>query len=473
MRFFFIFLIIFSFIGFTLAEESCLTQTCNSDSETLILGQVSYYCDIIEGVFCTKKSSGESCLNDFECVSPYSCLGEICTGEFNSIVNGYNFIAELLPGYCPAYEDESHTYFCSNSSIVSNAFKLINKTCKDNYFCFKCNSSAYTYNSNLNICTKGACESTPGQFCLNSSVSNSSVEEGYYCSNNKQCFSCDSNFDWNSTLSQCILRECTSSPGCMNITNLTNGQIVQNRRCDIGSCFICKSGYKWDVNTSLCALSSNSISTIMVKVAVSASDLTAGKYNSLGINDRVSLSFAGRTYYFDLVGIDASKISFEIYPTFSNQVLSSGSNRGFDFDNDGTYDLRISYAGIVSGNANVSLQYISEFYATQTPEVITTQTPPIPIPGDQVPSTAIDSSNSKIWIFSIIGFIIVLLLIVLFFFLLKNNTVSRSSSAGPANSASPQQRPPIAPGNAPMGYPAGGYRPMPVRPAMPQNPQFR
>jgi len=473
MRFFFILLFIFSFIGFTLAEESCLTQTCNSDSEVFILGQISYYCNVIEGVFCTAKQSGESCLNDFECVSPYSCLGEICTGEFNSIVKGYDFIAELLPGYCPAYEDESHTYFCSNSTSISNAFQLANKTCKDNYFCFKCNSSAYTYNSTLNTCTKGACESTSGQFCLNASVSNSSEKDGYYCSDDKKCFSCDSNFDWNSNLSQCILRACTSSPGCMNITNLTNGQLVENRRCDVGSCFICKTGYLWNVNTSSCVLSSGSISTTMVKVAVSASDLAAGNYNLLGLNDRVSLSFAGRTYYFDLLGIDSSKISFEIYPTFSDQVLSAGSNRGFDFDNDGTYDLRISYAGIVSGNANVSLQYISEFYATQTPEVITTNAPQTEVPVDQVPSTAIDSSKSNIWIFLLIGFIIVLLILILFFFLVKNGNPSKPSSTRPTNSAPQQQRPPMAPGNAPMSYPVGGYRPLPPRPAMPQNPQFR
>jgi hypothetical protein len=474
MRFSFIILLFVFTFGFVIAEESCLTQTCNSDNETLTVGQISYYCNVLEGVFCTAKQSGESCLNDFECVSPYSCLGEICTGEFNSIVNGYNLIAELLPGYCPAYEDESRTYFCSNSTNVSNAFMLANKNCTANYNCFKCNGTAYTYNSTLNICTKGNCESTTGQFCLNASVLNSSEKEGYYCSNNKKCFSCDSNFDWNINLSQCILRPCTSSPGCMNITNLTNGQLVENRRCDVGSCFICKTGYAWNANTSSCVLSSGSISTTMVKVPVSASDLAAGKYNLLGLNDRVSLSFAGRTYYFDLLGIDSSKISFEIYPTFSDQILSSGSNRGFDFDNDGTYDLRISYAGIASGNANVSLQYISEFYATQTPEVITTNTPQTSVPVDQVPSTAVDSSKSNIWIFLIIGFIIILLIIILFFFLVKNGNPSKPSSTRPTNPAPQQQRPPMAPGNAPVAnYPVGGYRPMPPRPVMPQNPQFR
>lgn len=470
-----LFLIGFVFACDTGCENSQDLSKCYNYGDVEKIGNLFFFCDSETDALSKPRENGAECVNNFECSVGY-CVSEVCNGYYADIIQVNAVLSESAPGLCPEFEDTTGTYFCSDSLFVANAAQLTAKTCDSTSYCFKCNSSAYTYNSTLNICTKGLCDVTPGQFCLNASVSNSSEKEGYYCSNNKKCFSCDSNFDWNSTLSQCILRPCTNSPGCMNITNLTNGQIIENRRCDVGSCFVCKSGYSWNANTSMCVLSSNSTSIPMVKVAVSSSDLAAGTYNSLSINDRVSLSFAGRTYYFDLLGIDYSKITFEIYPTFSNQILSSGSSRGFDFDNDGTYDLKIIYAGVVSGNANVSLKYVSEPYATQTPEVITTtnNTPVVPIAPS--PSTATDSSFTKnIWIFIVIGIFVILLFILLFVYLLRKNTASKPDLAGSSsNNPAPQQpMPPVMPGNAPRGYPIGGYRPLPPRPSMPQNPIFR
>jgi len=471
MKTYLFFLSVLFFISFVFAcDTGCKNDQnpskCYEFGDVEKIGNIFHFCDSETDSLIQTKKNGDLCVNNFECSIGY-CVSGVCNGYYADVIDVNEIFSQESEGLCPEYYDRTNTYFCSNSVNVSNAIKLNSKLCKEGYSCFKCNGSVYTYNSLLNICTKGLCESTSGQFCSNVTILNSSEEEGYYCSDNKKCFSCDSNYDWNNTLSQCIMRSCTSSPGCMNITNLTNGQILENRRCSIGSCFTCKSGYRWNVNTSLCVLSSGSISTTMVKVAVSSSDLAAGTYNSLGLNDRVSLSFAGRNYYFDLIGVDASNILFEIYPIYSNQILSSGSSRGFDLDSDGTYDLKVIYSGLVSGNANVSLKYVSEPYSLSSSEVVGTTSfqPSEPVSPSSSSITPKHEDESNIWIFVVIGVFIVLLFILLFVYLLRKNTSSKSSLG--SSSAPSQPRPPVAPSNVPNGYPVGGYRPLPVRPAQP------
>lgn len=467
-----------SFVS-AICENGCEDEFggCYSYGETVTVSLISKYCDVDEAgnyVLLDRKSTG-ACLNDFECVEDYNCLSGSCTRAVTNLLDQYYSGLFLdIPGLCFAPK-----LFCSNTSGLANAKNLSVKNCSfegSGYFCYTCNEG-YSYNNALDICTKGLCEDTGGQFCMNRTLANSSEEEGYYCVSPKKCYTCDDNFIWNSTLSQCVLKSCTSSPGCMNITNLTNGRLVENRLCDEGSCFTCNAGYKWDVSSSRCILSSIGSSGSSNLASVSESDLIVGAYNLIGLNEGVSFTFAGLSFSFKLFGIDSSKISFEIHPTFLNQVLTSGKSNNFDLDSDGVYDFKVRYAGVSSGNANISLQFISEPYVSNEPAKITDIIDNNPIPLNQQSSTDVEDPENKniTWALIGIGIVFVLLLILLIVYLILRKKKSKSSSQNPVNPVSQQPRPPVAPSNSHVNYPVGGYRPVPSvqqRPVVSQNPNI-
>lgn len=483
----------FVFACDTGCENSQNISKCYNYGDSEKIGNIFFFCDSEVDAFSEAKENGAECVNNFECSIGY-CVSGICNGYYADIIQVNDVLSESAPGLCPEFEDTTGTYFCSDSLFVANAVQLTTKTCGIGSYCFKCNSSAYTYNSVLDVCTKGMCEATEGQFCMNNTISNSTEKEGYSCLDSKKCYSCDEDFYWNNSLSKCIMNPCTSSPGCMNISNLTNGQIVENRLCNVGTCFVCKSGYKWNLTVSSCVLSSTGGSTSWSSVSFSSSELSTDTYKSMSAGDRVMFSFTGKNYYFGLYGAD-TRISFSISPdssftvsTIKNQIMYIGESRPYDLNSDGTYDFRVSLKNISNGDANISLKIVSEPYASGASNSGSEIDYNVP-DGSNTDSSFDSSSNSgteidlgtspvtesfiekNLWLIMMVVILVIILIILLVVYLMNQKT--KPSSSATTNPVSVQQRPPVMPGNAPMGYPVGGYRPLPQRPVMPQNPQVR
>ena len=92
----FVFLLIFfvflSAINFISAQQNTQPVTCNAGecyiSETnscLEEGEVinSKYC--LNGNLNDQKQNGSTCLNNYECVSPYSCIEQICQTKYSTL----------------------------------------------------------------------------------------------------------------------------------------------------------------------------------------------------------------------------------------------------------------------------------------------------------------------------------------------------------------------------------------------------
>lgn len=441
---------------------------CLSYGDTVTIGPSIYYCDIDSGTLVVQKTSG-SCLNDYECVSGYSCLDETCTNAYNYFIQGYNALLANISGMC--YGED---YFCSNLTI-NNATALTSKNCSyagSGFACYSCNSPFY-YNSSLGKCITGTCGAAPG--CMsNSSLENASVNTDY-CADNKNCFACDSDFEWNASENKCKMKLCTSSPGCMNITNLTNGNRVNNRYCSSGSCFVCKSCYVWDTNSSNCVYASNCNvgSVSWSDVYFSNGELSSGTYKAVGVYNRVNFSFESRSYWLGVLGIDSAKIVFRLDPIVSSYNLFVGSSGGFDLNGDGVSDVRVTVSSVSDSNANVSIKFLT---VTDNPDPNHNNNPnnPTPAPNPNVnTNTNVDDplnlgsssvmgsifAKKNLWWLVVAGLVIIGLLVWLIMYLVNKPTNSNSGT----NSQSYQQQPPVGPGNTPGNYPVGGYRPMPVQ----------
>ena len=458
--------------------------------DIVTIGFVSSYSDFEEDRFVEQKTSGY-CLNDYECVEGSLCLEEECTNDYNSFLANFSLYLENSSGLCL---NPSLGWFCSNVS-PSNSIRLINQTCNDAISsCYKCdNTRGYFFNNSLKLCITGVCGGD--SFCLDDRI-NYSTNNLYYCSGSKKCYQCDDDFKWNETLGQCVMIACDEKPGCIDAINLSNGYLVGNRSCDMGSCFSCNkaSKYFWNNTSSSCVYTPNAIISDWKTVVFTDSELSLGTYKMLDVGNNVSITFSGRSYYFGLFSV-SSRISFAIAPVIYNQTLYPGDTRGFDLDSDGTYDIRVTLANISSGRANVSLKRVAEDYLSSNNDgsdtndgYVNSGNPgldnDVGVQTNSEDNLNLDASSAtgsfvskNIWVLIIIAIVFVSLLIWLMFYLLgrkaENKPVSNVSNN--VNSSAPiQPRPPVMPGNAPGMTPIGGYCPIQQRPVvMPQNPQVR
>jgi hypothetical protein len=457
-------------INFSLAvcENGCPGEggACHYYGDIVAIGPSTYYCDIDSSVLVPQKTAGV-CLNDYECVSGYSCLDEVCTNSYNYFIQGYNALLANISGMC--YGED---YFCSNLSI-SNATALTSKNCTyagSGFACYSCNSPFY-YNSSLGKCITGMCGANPG--CMaNSSLNNASINSDY-CVDSKNCFSCDSDFEWNASLNTCKMKLCTSSPGCINITNLTNGNEVRNRYCSSGSCFVCKSCYVWNANSSSCVYASNcNVGSVnWGDVYFSNGELSSGNYKILSIYDRVNFSFEGRSYWLGVLGIDSAKIVFKLDPIVSSYNLFVGSSGGFDLNGDGVSDVRVTVSSVSDSKANVSIKFLAvtddpdHNNNPNNPTVLldsnvntgTNMDEPLNLGSSNIISSIFTKKN--IWWLVIAGLVIIGLLVWLIMYLVKKP----GNNSGNTNTQPAQQQPPVKPVGPYGSYPVGGYRPLPAQ----------
>lgn len=489
----FLFLLI---VGFAAAcDTGCnngVDSTCYNYSDTydrvVASTTISYYCNIDTDNFTVRQSSG-FCLNDFECVSGYSCVSGTCTGSFSDVIMANTLLQSFVFGLCPI--DENSGYFCSNVTVLNNATNYSDLSCGEDFFakCYSCNEGLY-YDKDLGLCITGICDSKPG--CSNVSINNTEVT-GEYCSDSKLCYACGADFGWDLSLSKCVMKKCVSSPGCLNVTNLTDAYVVENRICDAGkTCFSCGGSRKWNSTISECVLSSTTTNGGGSWDTISFSDLElkTGVYKIFSAWDRVFFNFAGRSYQFKLTSVETNRIIYDIYPstTMLNQNLYTFQERKYDLDSDNVYDFKVSLADISSRRANISLKFINEPYSTGVVDNNYVADTPILDVETQVNLDTVDNSDESVvsesfvtkymWTLIVIGVVFIALLIGLIFYMIsrKNDTplhgVDHPASAG--NPIAPNQpRPPVMPGNAPVVAPIKGYGPLPPRPFASQNPQFR
>lgn len=441
-------------------EGDCFTHGENYIKKSGNIG-ISYYCDLMEDDPEKRtKVSGDSCLNNFECSSELKCVSGICTSYFSDMVDANNYFLLVGANLCPV-EVENLSYFCSNESQelgVSNIHNNLN--CIDEgYSCYSCPGGFY-YNGSLNKCVTGICKTTPG--CLDEQINNSKNSTDY-CPETQTCYECiSSDFEWDEVKGDCVKRNCSSSPGCLNLTNLTDATINNDRYCSVGSCFICNYGRVWNNTTSSCVLSASSSPSGWNSVAFTAD----GKYNIYKAKDKSTFSYSGRNYYFRITSVYTSRAHYEIgyeslgestVPLFSNKFIDRGDEDKYDLDDDGSYDLKIIYSNVSSSGANMSLNKINERYKGFQPSNQntdgTTYVPPINSgdgEGDDLESEEDDGSSlNKTLLFVILGIIILIILIVLIFAILlkkkKSNQEKDNQQGFPLGTSPPAN----FPGNSP------------------------
>jgi hypothetical protein len=401
------------FLGFVYADcDGCFSNNICYDFgnvTTNSLTGVKYYCDYSTKSLIQVKAEGASCENDFECSSEYSCLGGKCTANVAGFLSAYNTVLAYTQNISLCIESNM---FCYNSSLSAplNSTAL-NNTCDIGLRCYSCNSGL-NWNSTLSKCIKPICQTTPG--CLNiSSLTNASVSDNYCVVGS--CFSCDSDFDWNSTNQTCQIKQCSSSPGCLNQTSLTNGRIVPNRFCSSGSCFACNTteGYRWNSITNSCVYST----TIVINpsdwntIQFSSYDLQQGTEKVLRAYDRLQFSFDGRPYYLALNSVDSSgaRISYKIDPILNNLYAYTGAENNFDLNSDGKLDILVQLVSISSNSATVKLMAIQ---ASPLPVVPTPTPSPQQIYASSSPSSA-DYSGLVVVAVAIVVFVILVVIILL------------------------------------------------------------
>jgi len=393
---------LFVFVSFIQAssESGCEYEgRVYSFGETARIGDKTMYCNT-SGDFIEQKEAGGSCINDFECKT-LSCFSDRCVDSLSSYIKEYEDALDKLDKLGVEIKDlciEDH--FCSNVS-VSNATKITDKTCVDKaYSCYKC-KDGYTWNDTLSLCIKGMCNSQPG--CLSNSTLEGGTKLDLYCGAGKSCFSCDDDHEWDSQLNKCVLKSCGSSfsPGCLNISNLTNS-LSYNRSCSSPSerCYVCKSGYKWDNSTNSCIVSSSGTTNFWITRSFTNYDFEAGNPINLGDFDRIKISFNNKDYYLGVRRVYDNRVEFEISSVINSSTLYIGSNSEFDLNNDGKKDVVISLRDISNSKGVFIVKKIIESSNPPSTTGTTTTTPNSGTGGDQnyYDGTKISSIDSGVWI---------------------------------------------------------------------------
>jgi hypothetical protein len=289
--------------------QKCCTKTydknfCGSKS-------ISNGCGGMETVTGTKTCSNGCDAATNDCISSPSCTpasASVCSGKCGSIANG-TCAGTITCSGCAS--DET----CTNNVCVFNGDGSEN--CDD--------GEAW----NGTACV-AECDAQPG--CLISGITNSIITSGF-CADSKKCYECNQSYVWNNT--RCELPRCTSTPGCLNITTLSNADKL-TRNCSIGSCFVCKAGFSWDEDDEECLAVSGS--TTWVNVTVSDLQFTAGITKPLAYYNRVWF----QNYWVGVTGIDYEEfaVTLRIHPVM-NKTLSVDDEQKVDFNSDGKYDLLI------------------------------------------------------------------------------------------------------------------------------------
>jgi hypothetical protein len=138
----------------------------------------------------------------------------------------------------------------------ANAISLGVYNCTGGLECFVCNGSFF-WNSATNTCdSSGPACSTPPNCQPTGSLSNASTVSGN-CPSGQSCYSCNTNYTWNSTICQLNCSATPSVPGCRSSGSVSNA-ITVLAYCPSGeSCYNCQTGFVWNAAQSDCVPAAN------------------------------------------------------------------------------------------------------------------------------------------------------------------------------------------------------------------------
>jgi len=230
-----------------------------------------------------------------------------------------------------------------------------------------------------------------------------------------KCFECDDDYSWNG--SSCAKMNCSSTPGCLNLSSLTNAQKL-NRVCSNNyNCFSCNSGYSWNSSSSYCysnPVDDNTGGTSGYTVVITNSQLEDGFTGTLARGWSYKIYFSNDYYFILVTSLSTSQMTLRITPRTKVLTFNIGGERKIDLNDDGFYDLSIKLNSIQNQRASVTLKKINE-------PVVSGGSPGTTQNGSQNGSDAanLTSGNTDdsqdnlvtIIVYAIIGIIILLLII--------------------------------------------------------------
>jgi len=363
--------------GTCLFEEGCTAgQVCKSDNTCCTKSYSplpTSFCyntsvSVSNGCGGTEMKNGTlSCATGQICNSSNVCAciplaSSACTGKCGNISNGCG--GELVCGGCDEGEfcvnnicttDNSCSgdgYFCYNGTKPSQSDDYEELDCSSfgsNFNCYSCNFG-YGWNITGKVC-EANCSVRPG---CGASFTNASTVSGF-CSSGG-CFKCDSDFEWNGT--KCILKQCSSNPGCLNISLLANSNKIVDRFCSVGSCFSCTSGYTWRNSSFSCVVRSSSGWS---NITFTSSDFLAGATKTFSISDRAYFTFNSHLYWMGLISVDLDELTANVtIYSIINKTLDLDEETKVDLNRDGILDISLTLKDLDVGTADISVLKLAQ-----------------------------------------------------------------------------------------------------------------
>jgi len=137
-------------------------------------------------------------------------------------------------------------------------------------------------------------------------------------------------------------------------------------------------------------------------VVATATELAAGKTESLKANEQVKFTAAGGTHTVAVSSVTSTSATVTVSSTPQQATLNIGDLQRFDLNSDGTYDISVKLNSVSGSQASITVTAISD--STATTPAVTPATPTTP-----------EKASSKTWIWIIIIVVIIIAAIVGFY----------------------------------------------------------
>lgn len=351
----------------------------------------------------------------------------------------------LVGAICDIYNygEVKDSQYCDLLTKTFVNQKVIGSDCMNNFECLsdlclndKCTDLASLENqtesleSQINVSglESGFCTSSPG--CLNvSSLSNAYNTSNVCPYGGYKCYQCNPYYHWINASSSCIQENCTSSPGCLNVSSSDHAYIINQFCANNFKCFTCSSGYSW--NGTLCKQNSgnsNRGGSDLGIYILTAAQFSSGYTRELKETQRLRIFFGGGYHYIEIVDILTNQVKIAVYSDRQEQNFASGESKKFNLDGDNTYDLLVTLNSFTSTQAKIAVKSINEVIT----EPVNPPSPPINPTSDPEPSPPEESSSILIYVLIFIIFAIIIVSVVIFV-VYKKYKPSGTTTSGSSN----------------------------------------
>ncbi len=298
---------------------------------------------------------------------------------------------------CYAFGSVMSGQYCDFNSRVFMGQKNINESCMNDFECTSghcIDESCFDYNGLLatlenesnyaNIVNQtfsaGNCSSSPG--CLNQTTLSNAHNTSQLCVENfagYHCFTCNDNYVWNG--SSCNLKTCDSTPGCWAIANLSSLNNYANitNACGAGyQCIRCASGYSWNSSSSSCYIpqsnsgNNNGGSSYYPpewtdKAIIDNTQLSNGYTTTIAAKQRIRFTLAGYDHYVGIKSLGSNYANIEAASIAQGVTLTPGKETRFELTGDSFYDIKVKLNSISGNEASITITYIHESISTVPP----------------------------------------------------------------------------------------------------------